>query len=738
MKGKKLLALAAAAAMLAAAFTGCGGKSGGEAPKEDTMTAEEIGVMLTLRAEQEQMQTTVDGSGMSGSEGRIHLHSNNPAEMYRGDSREFVYDVGHPEKLGKLYIWNYNAPGDTGSGLKTVSISISEDGESWSEPETCTLAQASGEDWIAATNLENGEPVDFGGRTGRYLRIEAQSNYGGTGYGLSQLRLFRYRQPIVTGQSLSASPLERYINGKWSAQPEDYAFVNGSGLSDFRSETATHDNLPAHMVTQKATAIDFTVDLKGEYPLSKVVIWNYNDPAHLDYGLKQFRLRISDDNTTWKTIGSYTLPQGTGETAMAPSLTISFDGEVRGHYLQLEILGNYGGERVGLSEVSAFLGSGWYCDPVSDYSALLSRYEGWTGADGIYTVNLDGRDYDGSRDPEQKKTFFVFSDTIVSDVDSVTKLRTNVTMPNNTSALLTGGSPDCAKMQFRYPEKGEATAEITTPTPVPATKAGKFLYYWLGDTFVSGNYLYVYALRVDSVNTVYGFEQNGVDLARYEIRDGEVDYDSLTILADQNYRLCDISDSASRFYFGGAVYQSTADAGAENPDGYVYVYGYNDVSNAGRKLVVARVLPEDIEDFSRYEYLDAEDNWVSQVPEKFRYLADDVAPECSVSQIQTGENKRKFLFVNTHITNTPTIMASMAETPYSVFENKTCIYVHDTCLTTVGKGNNTYNAKAHPALSTEKELLISYNVNGDDCFRYADIYRPRFLRLAMVESGGTK
>lgn len=458
-----------------------------------------------------------------------------------------------------------------------------------------------------------------------------------------------YKQPIVEGESISCSPLERYINGKWSAEAADYAFVNGSGLSNFRQATATHDNDPAHMFSQKATSIDFTIDLKGQYPLSKLVIWNYNDPEHLDYGLKKFRLKISDDNTTWKTVGSYTVAQADGSDTLAPSLTIEFTEEVRGHYLQLEILSNYGGDRVGLSEVSVFLGSGWYCDTVSDYTALMSNYEGWSGADGIYTVNLDGKDYDPARDPQEQKTFFVFSDTIVSSVDPITKIRSGVSMPNNTSALLTGGAADCAKIQFVYPQKGEATANITPATPIPATKAGKFIYYWLGDTFVSGNYLYVYALRIDSVNTVYGFEQNGVDLARYEIVDGEVNYDSLTIIEDKDARLCDISDPKNEFYFGGAVYQSTEEAGALDPDGYVYVYGYNDVENYGRELVVARVLPENIEKFSMYEYLDSENRWVSEIPEKFLYLADDVAPECSVSQIQTGENKGKFIFVNTHM-----------------------------------------------------------------------------------------
>ena len=117
------------------------------------------------------------------------------------------------------------------------------------------------------------------------------------------------------------------------------------------------------------------------------------------------------------------------------------------------------------------------------------------------------------------------------------------------------------------------------------------------------------------------------------------------------------------------------------------------------------------------------------------YLADDVAPECSVSQIQTGENRGKFIFVNSHITNSPTIKASVSDAPYHKFTDKTTIFSYDDCTALPGTGNNTYNAKAHPALSSANELIVSYNINGNDAFTYADIYRPRFLRLAVVAKG---
>lgn len=731
IKRKKVAALFGFMACFAATAMACGT---GQVKGVESESVKEVGNILTLHALDELQSPIVNDLGMNGTGGRIHLHTAESTDMYKGDNKLFVFDIGHTEQLGEMYIWNYNDAADTDSGLQEVKVSFSEDNEVYSEPVSYTLAKASGEDSIKATNLADGGVIDFEGVSGRYIKIEAVSNYGGDAYGLSEVRLFRYKQPIVEGESIACTPLERYINGKWSAEPEHYNFLNGTGLSDFKAADATHDNNPNHMYAQDASEFNFTIDLKGQYPVSRLVLWNYNDKDNLDCGLKKFRLKISDDNTTWQTIGTYTVEKGDGSEKLAPSLTIDFEETIRGHYFQLEILENYGGSQVGLSEASVFLGSGWYCDTEPDYSALLSNYEGWTGADGVYTVNLDGKDYDYDRDAAEQKTFFIFSDTIVSDVDPVSKTRSNVTMPNNTSAILTGKEADCSNMTFKFPTKEEGTANIMPKKPIPATKAGKQIYYWLGDTFVIGDSLYVYCLRIDSVNTMFGFEQIGVDLARYDIKDGEVDYDSLEIVEDGAMRLCDVSNPDAKWYMGGAVYQSTEDAGVMNPDGYVYVYGYQDIKNLGRELIVSRVKPENIADFAEYEYLNAQDEWVSEPPSEFKFLAHEVAPECSVSQIQDGEYKGQFIFVNTHITNTATIKASIAKNPYDVFENKTTIFTHDDCLTTVGEGNNTYNAKAHPALSGKNELIISYNINGNDCFEYADIYRPRFLRLAMVGS----
>lgn len=740
MKKGKVAALVLSAAFLLTAVSGCGdgGKNDDEVINVPENAVHEVGDFIALGAVDSFHSKIVNGSGMNGSDGRIHLHSASAGDMVKDDYGEFVFDAGHIERLGELHIWNYNAAGNTNNGLKEITVSLSEDGKNFTQFGTFTLAQADGKAGLKATNLQDGSYIDFGGVSGRYLKISAQSNYGGDGYGLSEIRLFRYKQAIYAGAAISASPIERYVNGKWSASEESYNLTNGAALGGSLSATAKCDNNPKHMTTDREEAIGFTLDLKGEYPLEKLVLWNYNDPEHLDYGLKDIRIRVSDDSNSWKNIGTFTLPQGTGKADMAPSLTVDMKNE-HAHYVQIQINSNYGGERVGLSAATAFMGTGWYCDYVPDYTAMLSRYSGWSGADGIYTVNLDGKDYDATRADEDKKTFFVFSDTIVSEVDPVTRMRSKVYMPNNTSAVLTGGAADYEKIKFYYPQNVKECANIRPdPLEPSSANASKHKYYWLGDTFVIGNKLYVYSLKIDTVDpsaTGFGFAQTGVDLARYDIVDGQPDFNSLTLINDTQGRLCSIANNANKWYFGGAVFQSTQNAGAIDPDGYLYVYGYNDVSGKGRKLVVARVKEENIEDFSAYEYLNADNQWVKTVPATFAYLADDVAPEVSVSQIQSGENRGKFVFVNSHITNSPTIKLSVSDSPYHVFGNKFTVFSHDTCASLLGKGNNTYNAKAHPALSKENELIFTYNINGDDAFDRADIYRPRFMRVALVTEG---
>lgn len=703
--------------------------------QQEYLLSDQVGEFIKLTAMDSKYDSLVNNLGMSGAEGRIHTHNNNSDDMYASTNTEFVFDIGHNDTLGKLYIWNYNKENNTQKGIKKAQISFSNDNENFSKLMDIDFLKASG------TNLEKAQEnyVDFNGTVARYIKITALENFGGSEYGLSEIRLYRFRDEVKKDNYIQASPIERYDNKKqWTVENDSYNLTNGSGMSDLKSKEATHDNKSDNMYLIKNSALGFTFDLKGNYPVKSIAIWNYNAKDGVDNGLKTFKIKKSDDGVKWvsATNLTYTLSKGSGENGLSKSLIVDFDSSIQTRYIMIENVENYGGNMTGLSAVKFYLGEGWFCDNSNDWTALFSNYDGWSGADGIYSVKLNSNDI--SENSINDDTFFVFSDTIISKVDGSTDLRGNSQyMPNNTFAKLSGSVPDSSKISFIYPtnEKGAA---LIKPNPLEPTTQDPNTnkYYWLGDTFRIGNKLYVYSLKIDKVDTAitgFPFAQTGVDLASFDIVDGNVNLDSLKLINDTNAVLCKTNkvNGGINFYFGGAVFENTTDAGVINPDGYYYIYGYCDTINSGRNLVVSRVLPKDIENFSEYKFLNKDNQWVSDTT-NLKYLASDIAPEISISQIQSGENKGKFLLVNTHLTIGNDIRVAMSDSLTSNFTSSTTVFYHDTTNEILGLNNNSYNAKAHPALSTNNEIIISYNVNGDDCFKYGNIYRPRFLRLANV------
>jgi hypothetical protein len=671
-----------------------------------------------------------NNAGMSGAQGRNHWHSNMPYEMYAAAKQDFVFDIGHIEQLGELHIWNYNATEDTGFGIRTVKIFLSEDNAAYEEFGLFELKEAGGSVKEPPTNLADGSSIDFAGKSARYVKFSPVDNYGGLLYGLSEIRLFRYKQDVYKGAYISASPIERYSSAGWLPEPESYNLTNGAGLSDPFSADAVHDNNPRHMYCTKSSTAGFALDMKGKYPVEKIVIWNYNDKEHTEYGLKEIRISVSEDGINWnKATGTYTLPQAGGEGGLAPSLEIT--GSFHTRYVRIDNIWNYGGQYTGLSAVRCYIGEGWFADNAADWTAMFSNYEGWAGADGIYMANLDGKDYDPDRKPEEWDTFIVFSDTICGNVDPVTDLRSNVYMPNNTYAIMNGGKPDTAQIDFFYPPNFSTTALIVPEPPEKTSYGGINKYYWMGDPFVTAGKLYIFALKIDKVIGGMGFKQLGVDLVSFEINNYTVDNTTLKHHNDTNKKLCNVS-GLNKWYFGGAVFENTVEAGALNPDGYIYVYGYYDKAfGLGRNLVVSRIKAGYVEDLSMYEYLQVDKTW-GRAMKKPAFLAFDIAPEFSISEIKSGADKGKFIMVNTHFSIGGDIKLSVSPSLTGEFTGKKTVFYHDTPLSIMGKDNNSYNAKAHPAISNERELFISYNVNGPDCFVYGDIYRPRFIRYAQV------
>jgi hypothetical protein len=136
-------------------------------------------------------ENTINGSGLDADD----LHSTGPAGMWISDSEplgawiEYEFEATH--KLHEMQVWNSNELIEflVGFGLKDVTIEYSTDGVDYTTLGTThEFAQAPGASGYAYNTV-----VDFSGVAAKYVRLTANSNWGGLVdlYGLSEVRFFQ-------------------------------------------------------------------------------------------------------------------------------------------------------------------------------------------------------------------------------------------------------------------------------------------------------------------------------------------------------------------------------------------------------------------------------------------------------------------------------------------------------------------------------------------------------------------
>lgn len=354
--------------------------------------------------------------------------------------------------------------------------------------------------------------------------------------------------------------------------------------------------------------------------------------------------------------------------------------------------------------------------PAPEWDALFDRTSGWTGADGIYSVPLNGDERPG----RGGTTFFVFSDTFIGEVDANDRRLSGSTLVNNTNALLDGARPRPNRIQFNWRAKAGGPAAMVTPRP----QGAETTWFWPNDGLVVGERLYLYNLRMKSNGQggAFGFETDGISLVSTPV--GVRPLFSRYTQTDAPLYLPANGNQGDTTY-GLAVLPNTATAGAPDPDGWLYVYGLrNDPFN--KRLLVARVRPERIADFAAYRFWTGS-AWVRDI-EDAEPMTDRISSEFSVSPLADG----RYLLVFQLDTLSNKIAIRYGDSPVGPWSGYRVVY--EAPETAISPNIFTYNAKAHPHLSEPNRLLISYNVNTGDFlehFRNADIYRPRFIWLPL-------
>lgn len=359
------------------------------------------------------------------------------------------------------------------------------------------------------------------------------------------------------------------------------------------------------------------------------------------------------------------------------------------------------------------------CTTADEWTALFDRagQSGWLGADGIYSVALDGNDAIGSAS-QATQTLFFFSDTLLGTADSSGRVTRTDTMPNHSAALLSGGTSDPGAVSFVYGYKGD-----TKSRTVNLFREGQ----WLFDCFYLDGSVYLFGFNQTE------WKPSQIDLIKVPVTDGRPDFARYT--RTRNIKQMLTVTDGRHYDFGMGVLNNTEAAGAPDADGYLYFYGFIDnINEFSRKdLIVSRIAAADFPDFSKLTYFDG-DGWGSD-PTKSAVLIPDVSCETSVTPVIGGPYKGKYIAIFTKGVQTAHMMYAIGDSPVGPFSEPVEFYTAPESDAPAKGGEGglyTYNAKAHPHLSTEGRLLVSYNVN--DRYGLAQNtydYHPRFLWLDL-------
>lgn len=179
--------------------------------------------------------------------------SPNPNSL-RGTGHWISYDFGSVNALGNVDIWNYNNPDSLTNGIRTATIDYSIDGVAWTTLNDITFPMADGSSQYAGTK----GVIPFAGRNARYVLITAKTNYGGTCYGLSELKfnLANSSLPVVI-TDIKSECQGGNLSVTWHSSSEEgvanytlQSSIDGQSWQDLTSITATKS--PSYSIETKS------------------------------------------------------------------------------------------------------------------------------------------------------------------------------------------------------------------------------------------------------------------------------------------------------------------------------------------------------------------------------------------------------------------------------------------------------------------------------------------------------
>lgn len=354
----------------------------------------------------------------------------------------------------------------------------------------------------------------------------------------------------------------------------------------------------------------------------------------------------------------------------------------------------------GAKSDGTFLGGG---QPAPEYDALFERSDGWTGADGAFTVALDAT-----------TTFWLFSDTWVGKIRDGKHIES--TMINNSVARQIGRDPRSATVEFFYHIKDNKPASLIAPVD------GKG-WFWLFSGVLAGGRLNLFLMQtVKTSGDVFGFNYAATWLGCVENPASRPD----------EWKIVQTKIPWDRVSPNGNLQLGAASL---KENGFIYIYGTDEEKRNGwlhRFMILARVPEDKIDDFSAWRFY-RQGEWLNDFAQAER-LCDSMGSEFSVSH---QPFLKKYIALTTENGMSNRIQMRLAEHPWGPWSEPTTVFE---CPEVKWDSSYfTYAGKAHPMLSDPNELIITYVCNSFDFGKMtsdARIYHPRFVRLQFAGSNG--
>lgn len=380
--------------------------------------------------------------------------------------------------------------------------------------------------------------------------------------------------------------------------------------------------------------------------------------------------------------------------------------------------------------------------PAPDWDAVFARTDGWTGADGVYSVDLGG-----------DRTAILFSDTWVGSVRDGqhapgSRLVNNSIGVLRTSGLQRGAAPAADAVTFYWGPDGAAGDPTAWIVPDPSrvqtsvkhvTPGGDVGWYWLADAamiprgFLRRPCLVMFFWHVGRAghdDSVWNFKSLGGAIG---LIDNSYDPPSRWHVTqyDNPYDLGEDGAKArgvKHVTWGPALYvcpARDAQGGA-----YVYVYGVRSGEGWDSELVLARAPSASIERFDTWRFYAGPDRWSAEMTD-VTPIAHQMVSELSVERVVVG-GRPILVMVHSEPMFGDRIFVRIAERPEGPWSAPQPVFRVPGIAGQ--KLRFTYAAKGHAHLSAPGELLVSYVINSNefwDMAADASIYHPRFIRVPL-------